>query len=63
MDAEFTVEQLSQWRAYERVRKSGRFNMFDQNAVRLTGLSAKEYAFVMRNYSELKDAVSKKHRP
>lgn len=28
----FTVEQLNKWKAYERVRVGGRYNMFDPRA-------------------------------
>ena len=54
---EFTEQQLLDWKAYERVRRSGEFNMFDSRARRRSGLSADEYTFVMRNYSALKHAV------
>lgn len=50
----FTKEQLSDWRAYERVRKSGRYNMFDPRARQATGLDKEDYVFVMQNFSELK---------
>ncbi len=55
--AAFTHEHFAAWRAYERVRAGGRFNMFDPRARRLTGLSAEQYSFVMKNYSELRDAI------
>lgn len=44
----------AEFQAYERVRKSGRWNMFDPRARRATGLTAEEYAEVMRRYSELR---------
>ena len=53
----FTAKQLNDWKAYERTRKGGRFNMFDPRARRSTGLSGDEYSFVMHNFSELKIAV------
>ena len=56
---EFSMAQLNHWRAYERVRSVGRFNMYDPRARRATGLSGDEYLFVMKNYSELKDAARK----
>ena len=54
--AKFTKEQILDFNAFEEVRKSGRFNMFDPNARRVSGLEKEEYRFVMKNYSELKEA-------
>jgi hypothetical protein len=52
---EFTFMQLEDWRIYEEVRQSGRFNMlFVPNARALTGLSRERYMFVLKNFSELK---------
>lgn len=53
----FTKEQLSDWRAYERVRKGGRYNMFDPRARQATGLDSRDYVFVMDNFSALKVAA------
>ena len=39
--------------AYEMVRKSGKWNMYDPRAKYATRLSNEEYMFVMKNYSEL----------
>jgi hypothetical protein len=50
----FTAEQRADWRAYERVRRGGRFNMFDPRARRATGLSEERYSFVMKNYGKLR---------
>ena len=50
----FTEEQIKNWRAYERVRAGGKWNMFDPQARRAAKLSDQEYAFVMKNYSALK---------
>lgn len=52
----FTSQQLADWRAYEKVRKGGRFNMFDPRARAATGLSSERYSFVLKNFSELKEA-------
>lgn len=57
---QFSEQQIKNWRAYERVRIGGRFNMFDPKARRATGLSGEDYSFVMRNYSELKEAAESK---
>lgn len=56
---EFTFIQLSNWERYEKVRKGGRFNMFDPRARASTGLSDEDYLFVMENYGALADAALK----
>lgn len=56
----FTSDDLQDWRAYERVRKGGRYNMFDPRARRATGLSDERYSFVLRNFSKLKAAAEAK---
>lgn len=53
----FTSQQLADFKAYEDVRSEGRFNMFDENARILTGLSKEEYLFVMKNYVHLRAAI------
>jgi hypothetical protein len=58
----FTEQQLADWKAYERVRKGGRWNMFFPQARRATGLSEERYLFVMENFSKLKAAVGEKER-
>ena len=40
---------------YETVRKSGFHNMFDVQAIELSGLSRSKYVTIMDNYSELKN--------
>jgi len=54
---QFTKEQLTDWKAYERVRSGGRYNMFDPRARQATGMSGERYSFTMTNYSALKEAV------
>ena len=54
----FTKEQIHAWKCYEDVRSSGHYNMFDSRARISTGLDNKTYTFVMKNYSELKEAAS-----
>jgi hypothetical protein len=44
------------YRAYERVRASSRFNMYDPRAQQAAGLRQDEYVFVMSNYEALKAA-------
>ena len=55
---DFTKEQIANWEAYEEVRKGGRYNMYDPNARSLTGLTREEYSFVMKHFSELKEAAA-----
>lgn len=53
---EYNNEQLkSMYNAYEDVRLSGEYNMFDPNARIMSGLSMEEYVYVMNHYSELRD--------
>ena len=54
---DFTFVQLADFAAYEEVRAAGRYNMFSPQARSAAGLSRDEYAFVMKNYSELKAAA------
>ena len=58
-EREFTPGDIRAWKAYEKVRASGRFNMYDPRARRETGLNDEKYSFVMSNYSELKEAAEK----
>lgn len=61
MKQTFTAKQIADWRAYERVRQSGRFNMYDPRARRATKLDDEVYAFVMDHYSELREAAETDH--
>ena len=56
----FTADDLKDWKAYERVRKSGHYNMFDPRAREAARLSRERYLFVLRNFTELKAAVEAK---
>lgn len=50
--------------AYERVRKGGRYNMFDPRARRSTGLSQEQYLAVMKHFGKLRDRHEKgEHQP
>lgn len=53
----FTKSQIDDWKAYERVRKGGRYNMFDPRAKTAAGLSREEYMFCLKNYTELKESA------
>lgn len=39
--------------AYESVRKSGLYNMFDERAIMISGLSKEKYMFILSNYAAL----------
>ena len=56
---EFTFIQLNNWRAYERVHRGGRWNMFDPQAQAATKLTSEDYVFVMNNFEALREAVQK----
>ena len=58
----FTPKQLENWKSYERVRKGGRYNMYDPRARRLTGLNGDEYSFTMANFGILKATVESNSR-
>lgn len=55
----FTKDQLEDYLAYEAVRVSGVYNMFEPAARVSTGLNKNEYYFVMHNYTELQEEVNK----
>ena len=50
----FTTEQLLHFEAYEQVRESGKYNMFDPRAKQAAGLTRDQHIFVMENYNALK---------
>ena len=54
---QFTKEQLEHFRKYERVRSSGRYNMWDSRAVIATGLTQEQYSYVMGAYDQLREQV------
>jgi len=56
----YTAKQITDWRSYERVRKSGKYNMLDADARRATGLDRNEYVFVLKHYVALREAVDGK---
>ena len=43
----------AQFRAYTKVQSGGKYNMFDPNARKLTGLDKNTYLAIMKNYDEL----------
>jgi hypothetical protein len=58
----FTPQQLADWKAYERVRKSGRYNMFDPRARRANRLGPEAYSFTMKFFTELQAASISKRK-
>ncbi|NDD52427.1 hypothetical protein EBZ39_00865 [bacterium] len=53
---DYTKKQINQFKSYEIIRTSGVYNMFSPQARLASGLTKEEYLFVMKNYSELKEA-------
>jgi len=54
----FTAKQIGNYKKYERVRISGRWNMYDPKARAATGMNKDEYTFVMKNFQALRDAAN-----
>lgn len=52
----FTPEQLKNWEAYEEVRQSGEYNMFDPRAAQAAGLRRDEHLFCLEHHAALKAA-------
>lgn len=52
-------QRLDDWMKYEKVRASGKFNMFDPRARQATGLSRERYSYVLWQYETLKNEVCK----
>lgn len=50
---------IDDWKAYERVRKSGLYNMFDQRARELTNLSVERFVYCMEHYTELRELAER----
>jgi hypothetical protein len=55
----FTRRQLANWRKYEAVRQSSRWNMWDVAALEESQLSRREYLFCLRNYEALKESAAR----
>lgn len=55
-EAKFSKTQLNNWWSYEKIRRSGKYNMFDRLAQIVSGLTEEEYFFCIDNYSLLKRA-------
>ena len=52
----FTPEQFEWFAAYEKVRQSGQYNMFDRYVHIAARLSREQYFFVLGNFSALQKA-------
>lgn len=52
----FTPKQIANWRAYEKVRRSARYNMVTAQAQAATGLGSREYCFCIDHYEALQAA-------
>jgi len=55
---QFTPEQCKNFIDYERIQRSGRYNMFDPRARAKTNMTVKEWIFCMENYYALEKAVA-----
>ncbi|MDD2657783.1 MAG: hypothetical protein PHD04_03960 [Candidatus Pacebacteria bacterium] len=58
----FTEKQIENWKVYEKVRESGKYKMFSEEAMKATGLNEKDYWFVMNHYIGLKEAAESEGR-
>jgi hypothetical protein len=52
----FSKKQINNFKSYEIIRKSGTFNMLDNQARLASGLTKEEYLFVMENFNDLREA-------
>lgn len=55
---EFTAAQIANWRAFEKVRRSARYNMLTAAAQAATGLSSSEHYFCIDHYDALQVAAA-----
>lgn len=53
MEEEKTLPTKEEFIMFEKIRQSGRFNMYDPQAQIYSGLNEKTYMEVLKNYSEL----------
>ena len=58
MNTRFSDRDIVDWRSYERVRLSGRFNMFDPRACEMTGMTKERYIFILEQYSNIQDQIA-----
>lgn len=50
--SEITITE-EDWKAYKNVQESGAFNMWDQNAILMSGLPKDKYLHIISNYGDL----------
>ena len=62
MSKTFTTDQINNWKMYEKIRKYGKYNMFDFRARELSNMDSDEWLFCLENYCELKQAVERDNR-
>lgn len=55
--AKFTDQQIEDWKRYEKVRKSGKWNMLSPQARAETRLSNERCLFVIDHFYELKQVI------
>ena len=58
MITRFSDRDIVDWRSYERVRLTGRFNMFDPRAREMTGMTRERYIFILEQYSNIQDQIA-----
>jgi len=54
----FNKKQIADFQDYEQVRSEGNYNMYSRNAELASGLSHKDYLFVMKNYTALHEQAN-----
>jgi hypothetical protein len=54
----YSDRDIVDWRSYERVRLTGKFNMFDPRAIDMTGLTRERYIFIMEHYNQIQNQVN-----
>lgn len=54
----FSQKQIDNWKAYEQIRLSGLFNMFDPRAQRVSEMSKDEWLFCISNYASLRQVAT-----
>ena len=58
MNNRFSDRDIVDWRNYERIRLTGKFNMFDPRAREIVGLSKERYIFILEHYSNIQDQIA-----
>jgi hypothetical protein len=50
----YTDQQIQNWKRFEKVRQSGKFNMFSSDARAKAELFKDDHLFIIKNYDGLK---------